>query len=101
MTEPARPSLLVLGMGRSGLALARWGARQGYAVTVADTRDDQALPKSDALRLPEAQVVVGPFDQALWQRAPWARCGAALGPEPRKPNTPLNRPPPLPVCRAG
>ena len=68
----ATPALLVLGMGRSGQAMARWGVRQGMAVTVADTRPDQALPRALRQSVPEAQAVVGPFDQALWQRAPWS-----------------------------
>ncbi|MDB5752912.1 MAG: UDP-N-acetylmuramoyl-L-alanine--D-glutamate ligase, partial [Ramlibacter sp.] len=31
--------VLVLGCGASGFAMARWCARQGAVVTVADTRD--------------------------------------------------------------
>ncbi|HWI80909.1 UDP-N-acetylmuramoyl-L-alanine--D-glutamate ligase [Ramlibacter sp.] len=57
--------VLVLGLGASGLAMARWCAGRGARVTVADTRD--APPQLDALRqqVPEARFVAGPFDAAL------------------------------------
>ena len=41
--------VLVLGLGASGLAMARWCVRQGARVTVADTRE--APPQLDQLRL--------------------------------------------------
>ncbi|MEN9485898.1 MAG: UDP-N-acetylmuramoylalanine-D-glutamate ligase 6, partial [Pseudomonadota bacterium] len=45
----ARPELtLVLGLGESGLAMARWLAREGVALRVADSRD--APPGVDRLR---------------------------------------------------
>ncbi|MDB5914904.1 MAG: murD [Ramlibacter sp.] len=54
-------AILVLGCGASGLAMARWCARQGARVTVADTRD--APPQLPQLRadVPSAQFVAGPF----------------------------------------
>ncbi|MFD0666846.1 UDP-N-acetylmuramoyl-L-alanine--D-glutamate ligase [Ramlibacter sp. MAHUQ-53] len=56
---------LVLGLGISGLAMARWCARQGARVTVADTRE--APPHLQALReqVPGAAFVAGAFDAAL------------------------------------
>jgi UDP-N-acetylmuramoylalanine--D-glutamate ligase len=56
---------LVLGLGVSGLAMARWCARCGAQVTVADTRE--APPNLDALReqLPQARIIAGPFSAAL------------------------------------
>ncbi len=56
---------LILGLGISGLAMARWCARQGARVTVADTRE--APPHRAALReeLPQAAFVTGAFDAAL------------------------------------
>ena len=59
--------VLVLGCGDSGLAMARWCARHGAQVTVADTRDSP--PKLEVLRaeLPDARFVAGPFDPALVQ----------------------------------
>jgi UDP-N-acetylmuramoylalanine--D-glutamate ligase len=58
-------AVLVLGLGASGLAMARWCVRQGARVTVADTRD--APPQLAALHaeLPDVQFVHGPFDASL------------------------------------
>jgi UDP-N-acetylmuramoylalanine--D-glutamate ligase len=57
--------VLVLGLGLSGLAMARWCARQGARVTVADTRD--VPPQLEAMReqLPHAQFIGGAFDASL------------------------------------
>jgi len=57
--------VLVLGLGASGLAMARWCAVRGARVTVADTRE--APPQLPALRehLRETRFVAGPFDAAL------------------------------------
>ena len=57
--------VLILGLGASGLAMARWCARCGAQVTVADTR--RAPPQLATLQreLPAAQFVGGPFDAAL------------------------------------
>ena len=57
--------VLVLGLGVSGLAMARWCAAQGARVTVADTR--AAPPQLPALQanLPQARFVAGALDAAL------------------------------------
>ncbi len=57
--------VLILGLGNSGLALARWCARCGAQVTVADTR--QVPPQLAALQqdVPKARFVGGAFDAAL------------------------------------
>ena len=57
--------VLILGLGASGLAMARWCARHGAVVTVADTRE--APPQLAQLRqeLPQAVFVGGPFGAAL------------------------------------
>jgi UDP-N-acetylmuramoylalanine--D-glutamate ligase len=57
--------VLILGLGTSGLAMARWCARCGAQVTVADTRE--APPQLDALRehLPQARFIGGAFSAAL------------------------------------
>ena len=57
--------VLILGLGLSGLAMARWCAAQGASVTVADTR--AAPPQLEALRaqVPAARFVAGPMDAAL------------------------------------
>ncbi|MDO9435127.1 UDP-N-acetylmuramoyl-L-alanine--D-glutamate ligase [Hydrogenophaga sp.] len=65
-------SVLILGLGASGLAMARWCVRQGAGrVTVADTRE--APPQLAVLRAecPDAQFVAGPLDDALMARAEW------------------------------
>ena len=58
-------SVLVLGLGESGLAMARWCARQGARLRVADSR--AAPPGLAALRshAPEAEIVLGDFRTAL------------------------------------
>jgi UDP-N-acetylmuramoylalanine--D-glutamate ligase len=57
--------VLILGLGLSGLAMARWCARCGAQVTVADTRE--APPQLDALRehVPAAKFISGAFGEAL------------------------------------
>ena len=63
--------VLILGLGISGLSMARWCVRHGAQVTVADTRESP--PSLAALRAecPAAQFVAGAFDQALLSRAHW------------------------------
>jgi UDP-N-acetylmuramoylalanine--D-glutamate ligase len=53
--------VLILGLGASGLAMARWCARAGAEVTVADTRD--APPQLAVLQAewPAVRFVPGPF----------------------------------------
>lgn len=58
--------ILVLGLGESGLAMARWLSRQGARVRVADSR---ALPpNADALRqaVPQVELLAGPFVAATF-----------------------------------
>ncbi len=57
--------VLILGLGASGLAMARWCARVGAQVTVADTRT--APPQLAALQrdVPAARFVSGPLDATL------------------------------------
>lgn len=73
VSEVAKPwlplagrSILILGLGASGLAMARWCVRTGAArVTVADTRN--APPQLAVLQaeLPDVQFVAGEFNAAL------------------------------------
>ena len=62
---PFPRAVLVLGLGDSGLAMARWCVRHGADVVVADTRE--APPRLGALReaLPDVTFVAGPFSDAL------------------------------------
>ncbi len=57
--------VLVLGLGDSGLAMARWCAAHGARVRVWDSRE--APPQAEALaeRVPAAQRLSGPLDDAL------------------------------------
>lgn len=57
--------VLILGLGASGLAMARWCARHGAVVTVADTRE--APPQLATLRaeLPDVTFVGAHFSAAL------------------------------------
>ena len=59
--------VLILGLGASGLAMARWCARAGAQVTVADTRS--APPQLAALQaeLPQVRFVGGAFTTDLVQ----------------------------------
>jgi len=61
---------LILGLGASGLAMARWCARHGALVTVADTRE--APPQRATLQAewPEVKFVAGPFTAALVEGTP-------------------------------
>ncbi|MES2943394.1 MAG: UDP-N-acetylmuramoyl-L-alanine--D-glutamate ligase [Pseudomonadota bacterium] len=58
-------NILILGLGASGLALARWCARAGAHITVADTRTTP--PQLEALRalLPAAGFISAAMDEAL------------------------------------
>ncbi|WP_179404926.1 UDP-N-acetylmuramoyl-L-alanine--D-glutamate ligase [Burkholderia guangdongensis] len=60
-----RPMVLVLGLGESGLAIARWCARHGCRLRIADTRE--APPNLAALKDAgvDAEFVGGPFSPAL------------------------------------
>lgn len=72
-------NVLILGLGISGLAMARWCTRQGARVTVADTRE--APPQLQALRdrCPQAIFVTGPLDEALMQREAWTLVARSPG----------------------
>ena len=61
MKHLAGQQVLVLGLGASGLALARWCVRHGSTVTVADTRS--APPQLAALQqeLPAVRFIAGDF----------------------------------------
>ncbi len=58
-------NILILGLGASGMAMARWCVRCGAQVTVADTRANP--PQLPALQqeMPQARFVAGAFDASL------------------------------------
>ncbi|TSE20094.1 UDP-N-acetylmuramoylalanine--D-glutamate ligase [Tepidimonas alkaliphilus] len=76
----ARRPVLVLGLGASGLALARWLHAAGAAVTVADTRAQP--PQAAALQqaAPGARLLAGAaLDEALAAQQPWALVARSPG----------------------
>ncbi|WP_029043963.1 UDP-N-acetylmuramoyl-L-alanine--D-glutamate ligase [Cupriavidus sp. WS] len=63
--ELQKPHVLVLGLGESGLAMARWCGQYGAPVRVADTREAPANLVFLRAELPSAQFIGGAFDVAL------------------------------------
>jgi len=65
MSSLAGKHVLILGLGESGLAMARWCARQGARLRVADSRAQP--PGLDVLRaeVPGAEIIAGAFDVAV------------------------------------
>ena len=61
--------VLVVGLGESGLAMAKWLHRQGALVRVADSRDNP--PNVEALQrvAPGAELIAGPFVDAPFASA--------------------------------
>ncbi len=71
---------LVLGLGESGLAMARWLARFGVALRVSDTRNEpDRLP---ALResIPDAEFIGGPFATTLLEGVDFIAVSPGLAP---------------------
>lgn len=79
---------LVLGLGASGLAIARWLAAQGREVVVADTRADP--PQLAALRqqLPDAEFRSGEFQRELLDEVDLLALSPGLSPT-KSPAAPL------------
>ena len=57
--------VLILGLGISGIAMARWCARAGADVTVADTRETPPFLPALQAELPGVRFVAGEFTAAL------------------------------------
>jgi UDP-N-acetylmuramoylalanine--D-glutamate ligase len=68
-SEGLAAKTLIVGLGTTGLSCARFLARQGVQVAVADSR--QHPPGLDALNAeyPDIAVFLGPFDDRLFERA--------------------------------
>jgi UDP-N-acetylmuramoylalanine--D-glutamate ligase len=65
MTDRTAEVALVLGLGDSGLAMARLLAARGYALRVADTRSDPPWLTELRSELPQAEFVSGEFSLSL------------------------------------
>ena len=62
-------NVVVLGLGMTGLSAARWAARRGARVTVADTRDDPPQAAQLAAELPDVPLLKGPFSDETFHEA--------------------------------
>jgi UDP-N-acetylmuramoylalanine--D-glutamate ligase len=69
--ETTSSAVLVLGAGVSGLAMARWCARMGASVTVADNRRDEARLAHLRAQWPQLSFVQADFDDALMAQRDW------------------------------
>ena len=56
----------VVGLGESGLAMAKWLHRQGAVVRVADSRNDPPNRDTLARVAPDAELIAGPFVAATF-----------------------------------
>ena len=65
MNPLAQKNILILGLGASGLAMARWCAREGAKVVVADTRDEPPQRQALQAQVPSATFVHGALNEAL------------------------------------
>ncbi|QGZ62416.1 UDP-N-acetylmuramoyl-L-alanine--D-glutamate ligase [Paraburkholderia acidisoli] len=75
-----KPMVLVLGLGESGLAMARWCARQGCRLRIADTREAPPNLPELAARGIEADFVGGPFSTALLEGVELVAISPGLSP---------------------
>ncbi len=62
-------NVVVLGLGITGLSAARWAARHGARVRVADTRDAPPCAAQLAAELPRVRLASGPFTDATFEGA--------------------------------
>lgn len=76
--------ILILGLGESGLAMARWCLRCGADVTVADTREHPARLDVLTRELPQVRFVHAAMDAALLAHARWDAVYRSPGLTPRQ-----------------
>jgi UDP-N-acetylmuramoylalanine--D-glutamate ligase len=72
---------LILGLGQSGLAMARWLARQGWQVRVADTREDPPMRAALGRELPEADLRTGQLAPGLLEGVELLAISPGLAPD--------------------
>lgn len=66
--ELAGKTVLVLGLGDTGLSMARWLARRGARLRLADSREDPPHAATLARELPQVPIHLGPFRDDLFTR---------------------------------
>ena len=81
MIDVAGQTAVVLGLGQSGLAMARALSEGGAVVRVADTRDDPPMRAALGAELPQVRFTGGTFDRGLLDacRCSMASSAWALG----------------------
>jgi len=79
LAQPIRRAL-VLGLGLSGLAMARWLARDGWHVRVADTRTEPPMRAALDRELPQAQFRGGGLDPGLLESMSLVAISPGLSP---------------------
>jgi len=62
--NPAGKNALILGLGETGLSMARFLAHRGARVRVADTRTDPPMLATLARQVPQAELALGAFHEA-------------------------------------
>ncbi len=91
MTHLKDTTVLVLGLGESGLAMARWCARFGASVRVWDSREQTASAAALAEHVPGAQWVRGPLTDAAFVGVALVLKSPGLSPQDERIAAPLNR----------
>jgi UDP-N-acetylmuramoylalanine--D-glutamate ligase len=84
-------TVLVLGLGESGLAMARWCARFGADVRVWDSREQPANTAALAEHVPSAQWVRGPLTDDAFTGVKLVLKSPGLSPQDERIAAPLNR----------
>ena len=84
-------TVLVLGLGESGLAMARWCARFGADVRVWDSREQPANAAALAEHVPGAHWVRGPLTDAAFVGVKLVLKSPGLSPQDERIAAPMNR----------
>ena len=91
MNHLKHTTVLVLGLGESGLAMARWCARCGADVRVWDSREHPANAAALAAHVPNAQWVRGPLTDKAFVGVELVLKSPGLSPQDAAIAAPLNR----------